>query len=123
MFNHDYTAINSLICLDEKNEIVSNAVLKAEDFPAYFDYILEHKVLDASDARNHEITKNLTKVYFEPSNIYSLLDYIYFIDNKPLGVICCESVGSKISWSHADKLSLIKVADVTTLFLSKQLKS
>lgn len=123
LFNHDYTAINSLIFLDEKNEIVSNAVLKAEDFPAYFDYILEHKVLDASDARNHEITKNLTKVYFEPSNIYSLLDYIYFIDNKPLGVICCESVGSKISWSHADKLSLIKVADVTTLFLSKQLKS
>ena len=50
LFNHDYTAINSLICLDEKNEIVSNAVLKAEDFPAYFDYILEHKVLDASDA-------------------------------------------------------------------------
>ncbi|CAM2817338.1 response regulator [Pseudoalteromonas distincta] len=123
LFNHDFTAINSLICLDENDKIINGSVLKTEDFPAYFNYILDNKVLDASDARNHEITKDFTKVYFEPSNIYSLLDYIYFINNKPLGVICCERVSSKVSWSHADKQSLIKIADVTTLFLSKQLKS
>jgi hypothetical protein len=97
-------------------------VLKAQDFPAYFNYILSNQVLDASDAKNNEITKDFTKVYFEPCNVCSLLDYIFFIDKRPLGVVCCESVGSKVSWTHTDKESLIKIADVTTLFLSKQLK-
>lgn len=50
-----------------------------------------------------------------------MLDYIYLIDNQPLGVICCESVGKKASWSQADIKSLIKVADVTNLFLSQQI--
>ncbi|MBB1343457.1 response regulator [Pseudoalteromonas sp. SG43-7] len=123
LLNHEYTAINCLICLDENEVVTNDMVLKAQDFPAYFNYILGNQVLDASDARNNEVTKDLNKSYFEPFNVYSLLDYIYFIDDKPLGVICCESVDSKVSWDYADKEALIKIADVTTLFLSKQLKS
>lgn len=122
LFNNDYTAINCLMCLDENDEVILDMVLKAQDFPAYFNYILSNQVLDASDAKNNEITKDFTKVYFEPCNVCSLLDYIFFIDKRPLGVVCCESVGSKVSWTHTDKESLIKIADVTTLFLSKQLK-
>ncbi len=122
LFNKDYSALNCLACLDE-NDVVSNGtVLYTENSPAYFNYILTNQVLDASDARNNEVTKPFSHSYFEPLNIYSLLDYIYILDSKPLGVICCESVGSKVTWSHADKESLIKVADVTNLFLSKQIK-
>ena len=122
LFNKDYSALNCLACLDE-NDVVSNGtVLYTENSPAYFNYILTNQVLDASDARNNDVTKPFSHSYFEPLNIYSLLDYIYILDSKPLGVICCESVGSKVTWSHADKESLIKVADVTNLFLSKQIK-
>jgi signal transduction histidine kinase/CheY-like chemotaxis protein len=122
LFNKDYSALNCLACLDE-NDVVSNGtVLYTENSPAYFNYILTNQVLDASDARNNDVTKPFSHSYFEPLNIYSLLDYIYILDSKPLGVICCESVGSKVTWSHVDKESLIKVADVTNLFLSKQIK-
>ena len=122
LFNKDYSALNCLACLDE-NDVVSNGtVLYTENSPAYFNYILANQVLNASDARNNEVTKPFSLSYFEPLNIYSLLDYIYILDSKPLGVICCESVGSKVTWSHVDKESLIKVADVTNLFLSKQIK-
>jgi len=123
LFNKEYSALNCLICLDENNDVSNGTVLTAEDSPAYFNYILTNQVLDASDARNNDVTKQFTSSYFEPLDIYSLLDYIYILDNKPLGVICCESVGSKITWSHTDKESLIKVADVTNLFLSKQIES
>ncbi|TMP55923.1 response regulator [Pseudoalteromonas sp. S1612] len=123
LFNKDYSALNCLACLDE-NDVVSNGtVLYTENSPAYFNYILTNQVLDASDARNNDVTKPFSHSYFEPLNIYSLLDYIYILDSKPLGVICCESVGSKVTWSHADKESLIKVADVTNLFLSKQIQA
>lgn len=122
LFNKDYSALNCLACLDENNDVLSGTVLYTENSPAYFNYILTNQVLDASDARNNEVTKPFSHSYFEPLNIYSLLDYIYILDSKPLGVICCESVGSKVTWSHADKESLIKVADVTNLFLSKQIK-
>ncbi len=123
LFNKKYSALNCLICLDENNDVSNGSVLTAEDSPAYFNYILTNQVLDASDARNNDVTKQFTSPYFEPLDIYSLLDYIYILDNKPLGVICCESVGSKITWSHTDKESLIKIADVTNLFLSKQIRS
>ena len=122
LFNKDYSALNCLACLDENNDVSSGTVLYTENSPAYFNYILTNQVLDASDARNNDVTKPFSHSYFEPLNIYSLLDYIYILDSKPLGVICCESVGSKVTWSHADKESLIKVADVTNLFLSKQIK-
>ncbi|WP_409424702.1 response regulator [Pseudoalteromonas sp. RW-H-Ap-1] len=121
LFNKDYSALSCLICLDENDDVSSGAVLNAEDSPAYFNYILTNQILDASDARNNEVTESFTHSYFEPLNIYSLLDYTYKLDNKPLGVICCESVDSKVTWSHEDKESLIKVADITTLFLSEQI--
>lgn len=122
LFNKEYSALSCLICLDENDDVSSGAVLNTENSPAYFNYILTNQVLDASDARNNEVTESFTHSYFEPFNIYSLLDYTYKLDNKPLGVICCESVDSKVTWSHADKESLVKVADVTNLFLSKQIK-
>ncbi len=122
LFNKEYSALSCLICLDENDDVSSGAVLNTENSPAYFNYILTNQVLDASDARNNEVTESFTNSYFEPLNIYSLLDYTYKLDNKPLGVICCESVDSKVTWSHADKESLVKVADVTNLFLSKQIK-
>lgn len=122
LFNKEYSTLNCLICLDENNDVSSGTVLYTENSPAYFNYILANQVLDASDARNNEVTKPFSHSYFEPLDIYSLLDYIYTLNSKPLGVICCESVGSKVTWSQADKKSLIKVADVTNLFLSKQIK-
>lgn len=122
LFNKEYSALSCLICLDENDDMSSGAVLNTENSPAYFNYILTNQVLDASDARNNEVTESFTHSYFEPLNICSLLDYTYKLDNKPLGVICCESVDSKVTWSHADKESLVKVADVTNLFLSKQIK-
>ena len=122
LFNKEYSTLNCLICLDENNDVSSGTVLYTENSPAYFNYILANQVLDASDARNNEVTKPFSHSYFEPLDIYSLLDYIYTLNSKPLGVICCESVGSKVTWSQADKGSLIKVADVTNLFLSKQIK-
>ncbi|MDO6426654.1 ATP-binding protein [Thalassotalea sp. 1_MG-2023] len=121
IFNQEYTQIQCLQCLDHNNEYSNGLVLKAADFPRYFKYILKNEVLDASHARENPVTKCFNESYFEPFKIFSLLDYIFSIDEKPLGVICCENVGSQVNWTESDKSALITVANITTLFFSRDI--
>lgn len=121
LFKDNFSSIHCLTCHDENNQISSDIELKAVDFPQYFDYIVSNQVLDASDARNNEHTQCFNKSYFEPLNIHSLLDYIFVVDKKPAGVICCEAVNSPVTWKAEDVDSLVKVVDITTLFLAENL--
>ena len=118
LFNEHYDQINCLSCLDESEQISTGLVLKATDFPDYFTFILSSQILDASDARQHPVTTCFNSSYFEPLNIHSLLDYIFYMNDVPLGVICCESVGKQVDWTIEDQQNLIKIADVTTLFFA-----
>jgi YesN/AraC family two-component response regulator len=121
LFDDNYSTIKCITCLDENNQISNGIELKATDFPQYFEYIVSNQVLDASDARNNEHTQCFNKSYFEPLNIHSLLDYIFVVDNKPAGVICCEAVNSPVAWQTEDVDSLVKVVDITTLFLTENI--
>jgi PAS domain S-box-containing protein len=121
LFKEHFSSIKCLICLDNKGQISSGVELNAADFPQYFQYIVSHQVLDASNARVNEHTLCFNEMYFEPLNIYSLLDYIFLVDNKPAGVICCEAVNSPVIWDKEDIESLVKIVDITTLFLANSL--
>jgi CheY-like chemotaxis protein len=121
LFKEHFSSIKCLICLDNKGQISSGVELNAADFPQYFQYIVSHQVLDASNARANEHTLCFNEMYFEPLNIYSLLDYIFLVDNKPAGVICCEAVNSPVIWDKEDIESLVKIVDITTLFLANSL--
>ncbi|WP_286272238.1 response regulator [Thalassotalea hakodatensis] len=121
IFNQEHTQIQCLQCLDHNNEYSNGLILKATDYPSYFKYILKNEVLDASHARENSVTKCFNESYFKPFNIFSLLDYIFSIDEKPLGVICCENVGSQVNWTESDKSALIIVANITTLFFSRDI--
>lgn len=120
-FDTQLSKITCLYCLDENEQGSSGFDLQANDYPAYFEYILGNQVLDASDARANPYTQCFNESYFEPLDIHSLLDFVYLLESKPLGVICCETVGHKTNWTKKDKDSLIKVADVTSLFLSQHI--
>ena len=118
LFKEHLSSIKCLICLDDNDQISVGTELYAADFPQYFQYIVSHQVLDASNARVNEHTQCFNEMYFEPLNIYSLLDYIFLVDNKPAGVICCEAVNSPVVWDEEDLESLVKIVDITTLFLA-----
>lgn len=118
LFNSNHTEINCIACLDHEDQISSGIVLGAQDFPEYFKFIVKNQVLDASNARQHPVTECFNESYFKPLNIHSLLDFIFLHDDKPLGVICCETVANQVKWQNEDKIALVKVADITTLFLA-----
>lgn len=123
IFNPEYSEITCIQCLDHANKYSNGLLLKASDYPSYFQYILKNEVLDASSARENPVTKCFNKSYFEPLKIYSLLDYIFSIDDKPIGIICCENVGTQVNWDETDKSALIKVANIITLFFAKDIIS
>ncbi|MCF2949787.1 histidine kinase [Paraglaciecola aquimarina] len=116
-FNREKTEIVCLMCFDKvSNEYSSQQVLSQTDFPQYFAKILEEQVVMASDARNFSATKCFNQSYFEPLDIYSLLDFVLHKDFQPTGILCCESVGQKVNWTQEDVESLRMLSTMTSYF-------
>lgn len=74
-----------------------------EDCPEYFSEVASGNTIVANNARQDPITEDFTDEYFEPNDIFSLLD-VPIIDknNKIRGVICCEHCAELRFWSQED---------------------
>ena len=117
IFGKNFDSIEPLICYDATNHTFPDGqVLNQSDYKEYFDGVLQNEVVCASDARNHELTKCFNESYFEPLNIYSLLDYILHRDFEPQGVICCESIGNITDWSEQDIETLKRIARASSMY-------
>lgn len=118
-FENNRSAIRCLL-LCEEQEITEarDIVLTEADYPEYFKAILNKEVVVASDARNHPDTQCFNDSYFQPNEIYSLLDFIFHNDFQPIGIICCESRFSKVDWDKHDESMLRRVANITSMFYS-----
>ncbi len=110
-FDDHLSKITCLFSLDiAKGDSGSGQELLRSDFPRYFETILEEATISAPDACIHSQTKELCKVYFQPNQIVSLLNFIVHRDFKPIGVICCESKGKRRDWSEANRKYLRSLA-------------
>ncbi|WP_286263702.1 histidine kinase [Thalassotalea atypica] len=117
VFSGEFDRIESLICFDRVNgSFESGAILSKSDFNDYFNGILNQKVINAPDARAHELTKCFNEAYFEPLDIQSLLDFVLHQDFIASGVICCESVGKITYWSDENIESLKRIARVSSMY-------
>ena len=116
-FEDNYSKIISSVNYDRINNIYGGtAELRRENFGSYFDAILGNEVINASDARENTQTACFKDLYFKPNNIFSLLDFILHHDFKPIGVICCESVGNIYQWTKDDVKSLRRIANASSLY-------
>jgi GAF domain-containing protein len=117
VFEGNATKIRSLIHFDvENNGFSADTILCKEDFPPYFEAIIEEQVVVASDARNTRATACFTESYFQPNDIHSLLDFILHKDFKPVGVVCCESQGTMVQWSESDIDMISALATMISFF-------
>jgi hypothetical protein len=118
-FKDDYSKIVSSINYDRiKRKYSKAAELCRKDFADYFEAIINNDVIKASDARSDPLTACFKDLYFKPNNIYSLLDFILHHDFKPIGIICCESVGRVYQWSDDDVESLRRIARASSLYFN-----
>jgi len=119
-FEKSFESIKSLICYDSANRnFTSEQILKKSDFNDYFSGILKNEIINAPQARSHELTKCFNESYFIPLEIHSLLDFILHQDFNPHGIICCESVGKVTQWSDDNVETLRRIARASSMYFFK----
>ena len=118
-FENDFKQIRCVALYDHRtNEYSEGAIIHESTIPPYFESILRDGSIVASDARNNSITAVLTEPYFEPLDIYSLLDHIVFNNGEKVAVLCCEHCGEIRQWSSEDE-SLLRTMSAIVSILYK----
>jgi PAS domain S-box-containing protein len=91
--------------------------IRAADFPAYFATLARTDVIVANDARTDPATSELANGYMVPLEISSMLDAAVRLRGHVEGVLCCEHVGPKRTWTTDEATFAVAVASVVSLVL------
>jgi diguanylate cyclase (GGDEF)-like protein/PAS domain S-box-containing protein len=98
-------------------------VLKAADFPRYFQAILEDRVIAAADAQTDQRTSEFTDGYLIPLGISSMLDAPILFGGRTVGVLCVEHVGLPRGWLRDEQVFTASLGDFVALALAADERS
>ncbi|GGX72705.1 putative bifunctional diguanylate cyclase/phosphodiesterase [Saccharospirillum salsuginis] len=82
--------------------------------PAYFRALLRARVIDASDARNDQRTRDFNDNYLRPLGIHSLLDAPIFDEGRLSGILCLETLKPR-QWTLPEMSFATAIADTISL--------
>ena len=86
-------------------------ILKAIDYPVYFQAMRSGRVVDAHDARNDPRTNGFTEHYLIPNDVTAKLDAAVRVSGELVGVVCHEQVKEPRHWSAGEIAFAGEVAD------------
>jgi signal transduction histidine kinase len=98
----------------------SGLTLFRKDFPGYFNYLREERVLAADDAHTDSATAEFSAVYLTPLGINSMLDAPIRFEGKLWGVVCHEHVGPHRTWLTDEQTFGASMADFAARVLSAE---
>lgn len=105
-------------------DIYQGAVLRRQDFPAYFDAMGDCRTIMAHDAIASDMTRELRATYLEPLGITSLLDAPIYAEGKIVGIVCHEHIGPPRTWTEAEGAFAGAVADtIARVYLEHERQS
>lgn len=118
-FNEDKTEILcQSIFQKDLDSHVSGDVLKAQDYPHYFEAIKKSHNIAASDAQSDPQTREFADSYLKPLGIVSMLDVPIWLRGELFGVLCHEHVGdAQRSWSFEDQDFAVSVANLISRYI------
>ncbi len=103
-----------------KNEHYHGIALHEDDFAPYFEAMRDDGGINAPHAAEHPATACFNEPYFEPNDIYSLLDVGIRYNGQLVGVFCCEHVGEVMNW-NAQQIAFLEQAGKLITFALKPL--
>jgi GAF domain-containing protein len=120
------TLLSEIIAIDLydslKNEHYQGIALHEDDFAPYFAAMRNEGGIDAPVAAEHPATSCFNELYFEPNDIYSLLDVGIRYNGQLVGVFCCEQVGDVMQWNQSQKSYLEQAGKLITFALKPLLQ-
>lgn len=120
LFNENNRKLTCNFSVDKNNQRdLRGTELSKDYFPKYFDAIIQGVSIRAENVYNNSNTKELVEGYFRPNDIKSLLDYIIYDFDKPVGLICCETTSDHRRWSDKD----VNYVRTLTVMAGVELKS
>lgn len=118
--------LNEIIAIDlydsNRLEHYQGIALHEDDFAPYFAAMRDDGGIDAPVAAEHPATHCFNELYFEPNDIYSLLDVGIRYQGQLVGVFCCEQVGEVMYWNDAQKAYLDQAGKLITFALKPLLQ-
>jgi PAS domain S-box-containing protein len=92
--------------------------LRAADFPAYFEAMLECRAIVAPEAWTDPRTCEFLEPYFKPNNIRSMLDVPVWKRGRLAGVVCHEHVGDDVrTWLTEEHDFALGIANMVAVAL------
>ena len=92
--------------------------LSEDDFPAYFSAISHDRVVAAADAHTDPRTREFGRSYLHEHGIGSMLDVPLRQDDRSLGVMCIEHVGSARHWTFDEQNFAVSLANMIVVSLA-----
>lgn len=118
-FDHGYDRLYCKMLCDSNVCSLDPALeIFCKDHPAYFNSILNDRILAAHDAYKTPETATFGPIYFQPLGISSLLDATLRQAGKTIGVLCIEHVGPGRTWSQAEQSFAVSIADLLSQLLA-----
>jgi hypothetical protein len=100
-------AKSKIVCADlfERTKALhsSGVVLFAKDFSPYFDALSHERTIAVEDANLDARTRCFSESYLKPLGIGAMLDVPVWAKSRMVGVVCCEHVGGKRSWTNDEE--------------------
>ena len=98
--------------------------LRKADFPGYFEALESQQEIIATDAVNHQSTREFAEVYLKPLGICSMLNVPIRRTNEVFGVLCSEFTGQDLrQWTESEIAFANSIADAISLaYETEQLK-
>ncbi len=97
----------------------SGVELFAKDFAPYFRALRTQRTIAASDAHTDPATSCFSESYLKPLGISSMLDVPIWHEQKMVGVICHEHVGSRRNWNSDEETFAYLMSDFVALALER----
>jgi hypothetical protein len=86
-----------------KSQHSAGVELFAKDFSPYFEALSHERTIAAEDANTDARTRCFSEVYLKPLGIGAMLDVPVWAKGKMVGVVCCEHLGGKRTWTNDEE--------------------
>jgi len=103
------------------NFIENGTIFKKNDYPNYFNAIINNRELAVVNAAENKKTQDFAGNYLDEFKIKSLLDVQVFVGDKCIGVLCAET-RKKRAWKYEECNYLSSIAEIfsTTYAVSEK---
>ncbi|UXP31524.1 GAF domain-containing protein [Reichenbachiella agarivorans] len=120
LYTHHGDQIERKILLQDGKVEIDDVNIQRKHFPKYFDALEKKPFIMATLAEEHTDTQEFTESYLKPNHIISMLDCPIVLDQKAIGVICCEQTNYARAWVAEDTLITQSLADFIALHFKNE---